>query len=294
MRILAGHTQFVQGVAFSPRGNLLASASADHTIKLWDLTTGQELRTLTGHTEWVTSVCFGREGDWLVSGSHDGRVCLWNVNGRASRRGPGGEHGTVSSVDVSADGKQVAWGSYNGSIGVWSPGRRTRPGALPGGDLLFCVRFSPNAATLASGGQCDTVTLWDVAGVKAANVIEHADRRGCWSIAWFPDGRTVALALSNGVQVWDVRGSQLRTRLDDHKDVVSAVAVSPYGRRLLSSSWDGTVRLYETNPSGAVLGERACYNWGLGKLHEVTFSPDGMTAAACGNDGGRLVVWDVE
>jgi WD40 repeat protein len=292
MRILAGHEQFVQSVAFAPRGRLLASASADHTVKLWDLATGAMRRSLRGHREWVTSVCFDPDGDWLVSGSHDGHVLLWDVEGE-SRRGPGGTHGTVASVHVSADGSRLAWGGYSGDVGLWSVGGEIAPAVLAGGDLLFCVRFSPDGVTLAAGGQSGTVTLWSTTG-KRARTIEHADRRGCWGVAWFPDGHTAALALGEGVQLWDTRRERLLARLVDHADVVSAVAVAPDGRRLLSASWDGTVRLYDMEPSGTVLSRRACYDWGLGKLHDVAFAPDSMTAAAAGNEGGRLVVWDVE
>src|SRR5262249_56903975 len=129
------------------------------------------------------------------------------------------------------------------------------PVRAAGGDFLFCVRFSPDGATLAAGGQSDTVTLWNTAG-KRSRALEHADRRGCWGIAWFPDGQSVALALSEGVQVWDVGRERLLARLVDHADVTSAVAVAPDGRRLLTASWDRTGRLYRTGPSGPVLRRR--------------------------------------
>src|SRR5258708_2961536 len=68
---LIGHSNFVQAVTPSPDGGLLASASDDKTIKLWDPHTGEHLRTLEGHSDWVMSVAFSPDGGPLASASSD-------------------------------------------------------------------------------------------------------------------------------------------------------------------------------------------------------------------------------
>jgi len=67
-------------VSFSPDGHTLASGSKDNSIKLWSVSTGQELKTLTGHSDGVKSVSFSPNGEILASGSEDKTVKLWSVS----------------------------------------------------------------------------------------------------------------------------------------------------------------------------------------------------------------------
>jgi WD40 repeat protein len=121
------------------------------------------------------------------------------------------------------------------------------------------------------------------------------DRQGCYALAYSPDGRTLALALGSGVQLWNVKSGQMCGQLTDHSEIASGVAFSADGNRLLTGSWDGTARLYAFDvTSGEVLQLLGCYDWKLGKLLDVAFSPDGTLAAAGGTEGDFLVVWDVE
>jgi WD40 repeat protein len=76
---------WVESVAFSPDGRLLASGSWDNTIKLWDVATGREVRTLTGHTDTVNSVAFSPDGRLLASGSYDNTIKLWDISDLVGR-----------------------------------------------------------------------------------------------------------------------------------------------------------------------------------------------------------------
>lgn len=81
-----GHTETVTSIAFSADGGMLASASYDRSVKLWDAETGAELRTLVGHANRVQTVVFSPDGHWLASAGTDRTIKIWPVGPPLARR----------------------------------------------------------------------------------------------------------------------------------------------------------------------------------------------------------------
>ncbi len=80
LKSLIGHKHIVWSVAISPDGKTLASGSEDNTIRLWDITTGEQLTTITGHTAPVKCVNFSPDGTKVASSTDDGAVFIWEIN----------------------------------------------------------------------------------------------------------------------------------------------------------------------------------------------------------------------
>lgn len=107
-------------VAFDPAGKMLASGSADNTVKLWEVESGKLLRTLEGHEGVVLNVAFDPMGRTLASGSTDETVRLWKVASGKLLRTLEGHTGSVGAVAFSVDGRLLTSKSGDGTSRLWS------------------------------------------------------------------------------------------------------------------------------------------------------------------------------
>ncbi len=237
---LAGHADAIAGLAFSPDGNTIASASYDKTIKIWDAASRSELQTLTGHTKWVFAVAFSPDGSHLASASYDRSIRVWNLRTgdvEAELRGHGGG---VRAVAFSPEGRQLVSGGADHTVRVWRLDEDSDPVIFRGHQgPVRSVAFHPDGRTIASGGE--NLRIWDVpSGAQRQSWGDGGERIG--SVAFSPRGTTLAVGMWNGsVRVLDPNTLEQHSACLGPNEAVTAVAISPDGRRIAAGGYDRLV-----------------------------------------------------
>jgi len=237
--------QWVNSIAFSPDGTMLASASMGDGVQLWEVGGWGELRILAGSGD-TESVAFSPDGTMLATGTGS-TVKLWDVaSGNELRTLPAGP---VRTVAFSPDGQTLAAsaGVAGQEIKLWDVESGSELHTLKGhSNWINSVVFSPDGQTLASGSVDNTVRLWEVASGRQLRALTgHTNQ--VESVAFSPDGRLLASASWDlTVKLWDVAsGNELRS-FTGHTGWVTSVAFSPDGAVLASGS--ETVRLWGLAP----------------------------------------------
>ncbi|MEQ9001772.1 MAG: TIR domain-containing protein [Coleofasciculus sp. B1-GNL1-01] len=282
---LEKHTDEVVGVSFSSDGQTIATASADHTVKLWNME-GQELliSPLKGHEALVHSVEFSPDGKTIATASWDGTVKLWTSEGNLITTLD--EHKlSVYDVSFSPNGKTLATASSDGTVKLWtSEGKQIRTLDSHSAGVLN-VSFSPDGKTIATASADTKVILWSVDGENFQTLSGHKD--WVWSVAWSPDGKTLASASRDGtIKLWN-KDSEIKT-LNDHKSSVTSVSFSPDSKTLASASSDNTVILWSLDGENLqTLSGHKDWVW------SVAWSPDGKTLASASKDK-TVKLWKVK
>lgn len=308
---LRGHTGAVYLTAFHPSGRILATASYDRTVRLWDVadpTRPKPLgKPLTGHTSWVSTAVFSPDGRTLASASDDGTIRLWDVRDPRRPRPIGapltGHDGTVFLLAFGPDGHTLAAGNEDHTVRLWDVGDTRRPrslGVLSGHTAAVrAVAFSPDGRTLASGGDDDTIRLWDTADPRhTAPVRVLKGHKGTvHSVSFSPDGRTLASGSDdNSIRLWNVaaprHAAPLGAALTGHTGPVWSVAFRPDGRMLAAASADNTASMWNvSNPAyPSQVGEPLAGS--SGEMYTVGFSPDGRTLAT-GSGDNKARLWSI-
>jgi WD40 repeat protein len=280
------HSKRVRAVTFSPNGNYLASGSDDTTVKVWKVTSGEQL-TQMDHQGIVTAVAFSHDSSYLASASSTGEVRMLSMKtGQAVDLLP-----HLSSVSVIAFGAShdlLATGGQDGVIRIWNlshllegPISSTRHRGQ-----IYALAFSPDGNVLATASEDNTARLWK--WQDGEHVFTSLSHDGpVWSLAFSGDGHYMATASDDcSTKVWNVTTGEMLAYLP-HRQPVGSVAFNPTGDELVTSGSALQVTMWK---QGA---QRQLLQFPHGRpIYKVIFSSDGKYVATTSWDGTACVwIW---
>ncbi|CAH3020215.1 unnamed protein product [Porites evermanni] len=262
-----GHTDAVQDLSFDHTGKILASCSADMSIKLWDFHEFECVKTLTGHDHNVSSVTFLPSGDYLVSSSRDKTIKMWEVASGFCVKTFQGHREWVRRVRVSNDGSLLASCSNDQTIRVWVVATKECKCDLRDHEhVVEDVSWAPEAANpyvieaagiegpkrggnpgpfLVSASRDKSIRMWDVStGVCLMTLVGHDN----WvrGVMFHPRGKyLVSCSDDKTLRIWDYKNKRCAKTLTAHEHFATTLDFHKSAPFVLTGSVDMTIKVWE-------------------------------------------------
>ncbi len=278
---LTGHAGLfanVNAVAIAPDQTLLASASDDKTIRLWDLPTGKAGPVLRGHSQFVRSVAFHpHDRSQLVSGSRDRTLKLWHLPTPTEIQTLSGHQNAVNAVGYAPDGQTIASGSADKTVKLWDAQTGELIASLQGHSLgVSAIAFSPlltdpdQPPILASASADATVKLWELEPLTCiATLVGHL--QAVQAVAFSPDRQWLATGGEDRtIRIWNTSSWGCDRILSGHPWSISSLVFTADSQILLSASWDHAVKLWQVK-TGAEIGRLVGHT---DVVSDVAIAPD--------------------
>ena len=253
--VLPGHTAAITQLRWAPDGQILASAGAEETVRLWRVQRriGAPLNMLAGHNAAVTALCWSSLGHLLASAAADGTVCIWGFPAALNPKPAPlaawwGHDGSVLAADWAPSGQCLATAGSDRAIRLWDvTGNAMGAWQAHGRGGVTALAWSPDERVLASGGADQQIILWDPASAQQPYTFDrHGDE--VRQLAWSPDGTLLAVSGRRDPQIAILHrptGARLAS-LSGHGREVVGLCWSSDGAWLISAAADRTLRLWST------------------------------------------------
>lgn len=296
---LLGHDDLIQGLAFSPDGRWLVTASADRSARLWDLASPVAApKAYGGGPANVRAFGLLPKTGELVTAAADGRLLRWDYRQRQLVAGLDPGVGSLPVLAVSPDGNWLAAGAEGGELLLW---RLAGGGSASDSPLLSVqseasvevIGYSPDSRWLAWGTSDGDVFLQPLkAGALETHISLSAQESGAGiaALAIGPDSRWLAVGEKDGtLVVWDLRDPKAPPRVrSGHEERIYTLAFAPTGDgRFATASADGTVRVWQAQDAQQPRQIKVLEH--TDSVRDVAFDPEGRwLATGASNGSARL------
>ncbi|GAK57019.1 serine/threonine protein kinase with WD40 repeats [Candidatus Vecturithrix granuli] len=275
LEVLGFYWSAVSALTISPDGQFALDGNQNALMRVWDMKSGQVLRTLKAHDESVTSIAFTPNGRFAISGSEDTNLCLWDLEKNQPVWMFEGHHAGVTGTSVTPDGRLMVSGSRDGTVRIWDLEKHELVWTFweeqGHKDAITSLALALNGRFVVSAGQDMTLRMWDF---KTGRCLKTYQGHGkdVTTVAVTPDGR---FALSGSrdatLALWELGTTKCLRIFSGHQKDVTSVSISPDGRLAVSASEDHTLRLWELETARCL----QTYQDHQDGVTSVAMSPDG-------------------
>lgn len=243
-----GHKGAVHDVAITPNGSLIASASADETVRIWSNSVNGASQTVKAHTAPVRSVDFNSDGRLLLTGSNDKIIKVINVADRKFQASLVGHTNWVKCARFSPDSRLVGSASDDHTVKLWDVAQKsTIHTFIDHTEDVNAVRFHPDGTCIASGSVDKKIKIWDI---RSKRLIQHYDAHSSsvTSISFHPSGNyLLSSSMDATLKVWDLKMGQILYTLYGHEGPATTVNFSNCGDFFCSGGTDAILMVWKSN-----------------------------------------------
>ncbi|MDB9528854.1 serine/threonine protein kinase [Oscillatoria sp. CS-180] len=253
LRTFSAHGNSVNALKLLSDRRRFLSASADSTIRLWDLSTGTELQTFVGHRTFVNAIAVSPDEQTLYSGSANGSMVAWSMETGDKIAEFPGHSGPINALVRNPDGQMLVSGGSDGTIKVWDIDSQAIMRTLEGhSGAVNTLAVTSDGQYIISGGTDRTIRQWNLQTGEQTKLLEgHASFVN--EIAVSPDGRFLfSASADNTLKRWDLERGEILETLLGHDSYVNVLTISRDGQIVTSGSADETVRAWKV-ASGELL-----------------------------------------
>lgn len=254
-RTLEGHTSSVSGVKFKPTdGALIASCSADGTVRMWDTQKGKLLMTLEGHKMGINDIGWSRDARYLCSASDDQAVILWDAESGTRLNTLTGHSNFVFSVKFNPAGNMLVSGSFDETVRIWDVRTCEIIKDLPAhSDPVTAVDINQDGTTIVSSSFDGLVRIWDASNGKCLRTLIDENDHPISYAHFTPNGKFLLISTLNGqMTLRDCEENKIKKIYKGHKNenyclvpAISHTRGRKGGRWLVAGSEDNTICVWE-------------------------------------------------
>jgi len=290
LRTFPAHRSSINDLRLLSDRRRFVSASADNTIRLWDLSSGEELQTFEGHETFVNAIALSPDEKTLYSGSADGAIFAWDAETGAKKGEFTGHAGPVNTLHRNPDGQRLVSGASDGTIKIWDTDTQALVNTLEGHNgAINALVITDNGQWIISGGTDRTIRIWDLQTGEELDILEGHDSY-INAIAVSPDGRFLFSASADKtLKRWDLETGEVLDTLIGHTSYVNVLTMSRDGQTVTSGSADETVRAWDV----ATGNLRAVYT-GFGMPVDHIILPADEQLATASREMPAIKAWLVE